>query len=364
MEETRSRPVGSCRRQKAQACPFVLSLLACCFFVCLAAHHLAMAAGSVEPKNILAGEKPGSIPAAYSFAAAANFDWHQLRRWYIAEFALPPGTIVLNRQPPVWERYRKYALAGIALIILQALLIAGLLWQRVRRRSAAGALEKLGGLLMHAQEEERASIARELHDDFSQRLALQCIELAQLEHNLPESEFEERTRALKMLVETREMSADMRALSHHLHSSRLELVGLLVALRGLSEEITKNYKITVRFTEPKVPLNLTKDAELCLFRVAQEALANVVKHSQASSADMELSSNANGVSLRVLDAGKGFDPDRTTEGTGIGLISMRERLRLFGGVLSVRSEHMRGTEVLARIPLSTSTDKARTTRVA
>jgi signal transduction histidine kinase len=251
-----------------------------------------------------------------------------------------------------------YILVGVAVIILQALLITGLLWQRAQRKSATGALEKLGGLLIHAQEEERASISRELHDDFSQRLALQCIELTQLEKNLPASEVEERARATKMLREMREVSADMRSLSHQLHSSRLELVGLVCALHGLSAEVTKNCRITVRFTEPEFPPNLTKDAELCLFRVAQEAIGNVINHSQASSAYIELGSDVSGVSLLISDAGRGFDPDLKAAGAGIGLMSMRERLRLLGGSLSVRSELSRGTEVLARIPLAASAKKA------
>jgi len=237
-----------------------------------------------------------------------------------------------------------------------------LLLQSARRRSATSALEKLGGLLIRAQEDERASIARELHDDFSQRLALRCIEITQLEQSLPESNVEQRAQALRMLEETREMSENMRFLSHHLHSSRLELIGLVAALRGLSEEISKNCKITVRFTEPKFPLPLTKDAELCLFRIPQESLANVAKHSQASNAQVDLDSDANGVSLRISDAGRGFDTGQQLSGSGIGLMSMRERLRLLGGSLSVRSEPMRGTQVLAWIPFTASANKGETAK--
>ena len=302
--------------------------------------------------RLLAGERPENIPVAHGSAPRTDVDWRQLAQWNIRESALPPGSIVLYRHPTVWERYERYILAGIAVIILQALLIAGLLWQRARRRAAMRALEKLGGLLIRAQEEERASIARELHDDFSQRLAVQCIELTQLEKSLPESEVEERAMTLKVLAETKEMSADMRSLSHQLHSSRLELVGLVPALSGLCDEITKNCKIAVHFTEPESLPNLTKDVELCLFRVAQEALANIVKHSQASTAHVELDANANRVSLRISDAGKGFDPDLKSTSQGIGLVGMRERLRLVDGRLSVRSELMRGTDVLAEIPLS------------
>jgi signal transduction histidine kinase/ABC-type uncharacterized transport system substrate-binding protein len=340
----------------------------CFFFYCL--DHGAVGGSYTDQRisgvkggeiaaRVLSGEKPENIPLEQNFVTHPYVDSRQLRRWNIWESALPPGTIVLYRQPTPWERSRNYILAGVAVIIVQALLIAGLFWQRHQRKSAAGALQKLGGLLIHAQEDERASIARELHDDFSQRLALQCIELTQLEHNLPETQFEGRKRALKLLGETKEMSKDMRALSHQLHSSNLELVGLVSALRGLCAEITKNYEITVHFTEPEFPPKLTKDMELGLFRVAQEALANVIKHSDAGSAHIELGSSGNGVSLRISDKGKGFDPNRKTTSAGIGLESMRERLRVLDGRLSVRSEITRGTEVLAEIPLSAFQNKKR-----
>ena len=307
---------------------------------------------AVLSEQILYGGLRGGAPAVESSGNQIKVDWRQLRRWNISQSALPPGTNVLFRQPTVWERYQKYIVAGVAVMIIQALLIAGLLWQRARRRSAAEAIKNLGGLLIHSQEEERASIARELHDDFSQRLAVQCIELEQLGKNLPASEMEERERALRMLKETKEMAADMRSLSHQLHSSRLELVGLGPALSGLCQEITKNYGIAVRFTGPDAAPDLTKDAGLCLFRVAQEALANVVKHSQARSAQVELRADAKAVALQISDTGQGFDTNLKNE--GIGLMGMRERLHLLGGRLSVRSEPMRGTVVLAEIPLSAS----------
>ncbi len=326
MEDTASRSVVWSRQHKG-AYAFVWSLLAC-FLVVVAYDCLAMSPERNQSKNIL---------VRYSFSDRGLFD---------------------PLDPVKSAQYEQDILGAIAVILLQALLIAGLLWQRARRKSASGALEKAGGLLIHAQEEERASIARELHDDFSQRLALQCIELTQLEKNLPVWEVAERARALRILTETREMSADMRSLSHQLHSSRLELVGLVLALRGLCEETTKNHKITVLFTEPEFSCDLTKDVELCLFRVAQEALANATRHSGASSAQIELGFDTNSVSLRISDAGKGFDPTLKTAGRGIGLISMRERLRLLDGELSVRSDLMRGTEILAQIPLPASANEA------
>jgi signal transduction histidine kinase len=211
--------------------------------------------------------------------------------------------------------------------------------------------------LIHAQEEERARIARELHDDFSQSLALQSNDLEQLQKRLPELEVGERARLLKMLKRSKAMCADIRSLSHELHSSKLEFVGLAPAVSGLCEEIGEQYKIEVNFAEPGIPLNIPKDVALCLFRVTQEALGNVVKHSQAKKAHVELGTNENGVSLRVTDEGKGFDPDGVHPAAGIGLVGMSERLRLVGGRLLIRSKLMRGTELLAEVPLSASANE-------
>ncbi len=283
-----------------------------------------------------------------------ELDWRQLHKWNIADAQIPPGSAVLFRTPGLWEQHQTAIVAALGLVLL----IAGLLWQRFQWKSASAGMKRLGGLLIHSQEEERASIARELHDDFSQRLALQSIELEQLRKSLPESAVKERETALKMLKGTREMSADMRSLSHQLHSSRLELIGLGPALSGLCQEIGDHYRIEVRYTEPEAVPDLTKDQGLCLFRVAQEALANVVKHSRATGAQVTLGVNANYISLRISDTGKGFDPELESTHEGIGLLSMRERVQLLGGRFSVRSEPMRGTEILAELPLSTSAKRS------
>ena len=226
------------------------------------------------------------------------------------------------------------------------------------RKLSEESLQSLSGRLIRAQEDERARIARELHDDFSQRLALLGIGLGQLWKKLPESDVEDRARILQMLKGTREMSADIHTLSHQLHSSKLELVGLVPALNGLCREIGEKYKIEVFFSSSGFPRNIQKDVELCLFRVTQEALGNVVKHSQASSAHVELGSNQDGVSLRITDEGRGFDPEITNPDAGIGLVGMRERLRLVGGRLSVNSELLRGTEILAEVPLAAAAPAA------
>jgi PAS domain S-box-containing protein len=220
------------------------------------------------------------------------------------------------------------------------------------RKSSEESLHSLSGRLIHAQEQERARIARELHDDFSQRLALLGISLGQLWKDLPESEVGQRTGVLEILKGTKEMSSDLHSLSHQLHSSKLELVGLVSALSGLCKEMGEKYKIDIHFTKSGALPKIAKDVELCLFRVTQEALGNVVKHSQSKGAQVELGANSIGVSLRVTDAGKGFEPDLSNPAAGIGLVGMRERLRLVGGRLSVKSELRRGTEIIAEVPLA------------
>ncbi len=222
------------------------------------------------------------------------------------------------------------------------------------RKLAQDELEKVGRRLIAAQEAESARIARELHDDFSQRLALQGIGLARLLKNLPESEVEVRGKIQELLKRNQEISIDMHTLSHQLHSSKLEHVGLVSALTGLCEELSSKFKIHVEFSECGVPSDIPKDVALCLFRITQEAVSNMAKHSKVTQAQVKCSGTNNEIRLRIVDAGVGFDPAVRSTSAGIGLVSMRERLRLVGGTLSVQSEPMRGTEILAAVPLSAS----------
>jgi PAS domain S-box-containing protein len=231
------------------------------------------------------------------------------------------------------------------------------------RKATAASLELLSGRLITAQEEERGRIARELHDDFSQRLALLGIGLSRLWKKRPESEEDERTVVRELWNSTQEISSDVHRLSHQLHSSKLEHVGLGPALMGLCEEISEKYGIQVEFTDCGVASEIPKDVALCLFRVTQEALNNVVKHSGAKQAHVELCKERNEIRLQIVDPGAGFDVALSNTNVGIGLVGMRERLRLVGGRLSVQSTLMRGTEILAEVPLSVSAHKphARTT---
>jgi PAS domain S-box-containing protein len=225
------------------------------------------------------------------------------------------------------------------------------------RKLNAESLEELSGRLIAAQEEERGRIARELHDDFSQRLALLGIGLSRLWKKRPESEEEERTVVRELWNRTQEISSDVHRLSHQLHSSKLEHVGLGPALMGLCEEISEKYGMQVEFADRGVASEIPKDVSLCLFRVTQEALNNVVKHSGAKQAQVELCRERNEIRLQIVDAGAGFDVALRDPDAGIGLIGMRERLRLVGGRLLVQSAPMRGTAILAEVPVSVSADE-------
>jgi PAS domain S-box-containing protein len=228
------------------------------------------------------------------------------------------------------------------------------------RKATQESLEELSGRLINAHEEERTRIARELHDDFSQRMALQGIGLSQLWKKLPESEIDVRAKVQELFKRNQEISSDMHSLSHQLHSSKLEHVGLAPALMGLCEELSSKFSIQINFAEHGISSEIPKDVALCLFRIAQESLGNVVKHSRAKQAQVELSCTNNGIHLRIVDAGVGFDPALSSGNEGLGLVSMRERLRLVGGGLSVQSVPMRGTEILAAVPLSIFAPDAQT----
>jgi signal transduction histidine kinase len=216
----------------------------------------------------------------------------------------------------------------------------------------------LSGRLLVAQEEERTRIARELHDDFSQRLALQCIGLEQLWKKLPKSMIEERINIKELLKTTQEMSSDMHSLSHQLHSSKLEYAGLLPTLRGLCQEISQKYGVLVEFVSPDTIPVIQKDTALCLFRVCQEALGNVVKHSEVKEAKVQIFATKDEIDLEILDNGRGFDPEVHDTSSGIGLISMIERLRLVGGGLRIQSSPGQGTRILAQAPITSSSHEA------
>ena len=426
--------------------------------------------------RILSGENAGSIPIVHDAPDYPCVDWRQLRHWHISEAALPAGSVVLNREPSVWDLYWKYIVAAAALIVLQALLIAGLLWQRLRKRRAEAALreneerlrvmadaapsliwtsdkdgkvtyqndkrldfstsssdaafgekwtkyvhpddlpgvleantraskvrsgfskeyrlrrrdgvyrwmfdvavprigpdgtfagfigsavditdqklaqealEELSGKLIDAQEQERSRIARELHDDISQRLALLSMELERAYSGSDTSNSRRDARIMDIQRHCAEIAADVQALSHELHSSKLDLLGLAAAIRGFCAEFSKLKNVNVQFTDENVPYPLPKDVSLCLFRVTQEALHNALKHSGARDFTVSLRGMPDQVRLEVGDRGAGFKME-AGRSKGLGLVSMQERVHLVNGTFHIQSKPSEGTTVIASVPL-------------
>jgi PAS domain S-box-containing protein len=442
----------------------------------------AVLAGQLAAR-VLSGEKVDNIPVVQNSKAVVSVDWRQLRRWNIAESALPPGTRILFREPTLWEQGRRYFLAGIAVIVVQSLLIFALFWHRARRQKAEIELarseqkfsktfrrsplaitlvsmsegcyvevneafeiqtgwkrnevighspqelnlwvdtaqridfmkqlvdqanvkdlevkfrqkdgqirtglgsaelidvhgepcallviaditerkqaeEAMSGFsrrLIEAQETERTRIARELHDDINQRLAMVAISLKTAQEGLSNSE----VKTSRILDEAGEMvselETDIQALSHGLHSSKLEYLGLEAATSGFCREISERQNVKIDLRCEGIPEELSSEISLCLFRVLQEALHNAAKYSGVNEFEVALNGASHEIQMRVHDSGVGFDAKRAINGHGLGLTSMKERLRLVSGELSIDSEPGHGTTVLARVPLGDDTTAA------
>ncbi len=431
--------------------------------------QIALAADLVG--RVLSGERPESIPLVSGTDARVEVDWRQLRRWNIPESALPPGTVVLYRQPNFWERDRVYILAAVVLIVALALLMQrarkrkaeavlsesekrfrlmadttpAIVWMcdaqgkitylnerriaftgpdskegygdtwaayvhpddlknvldtvsealrnhqslsmeyRLRRsdgvyrwmfdvasprlngdgsfggfigsaidttdqKLAQQALENVSGQLIEAQEKERSRIARDLHDDICQRLALLSMELGQVNRSSNGSPETMKKSLEDIRKHCSEIAGDVQALSHQLHSSKLDYLGIVSAIRGFCAELSKQHELNIEFSERNVPAQLPKDVSLCLFRIAQEALHNAVKYSGVSQFTVDLSGVEGAVQLMISDAGAGFDVEEAKKNRGLGLLSMQERIHLVHGTFSVESRRGHGTRIIAAVP--------------
>jgi len=219
------------------------------------------------------------------------------------------------------------------------------------RKRAEQALKDLAGRLIAAQEEERRRVARELHDDFNQRMALLSIELEQLGEKI-EKPLELRETVQLILDQANELSGEIHRLSYKLHPSQLDHLGLFTAVKSLCRDLTQTGKLKVDFHQAGFPGELDKDITLCVFRIAQEGLRNCVKHSGADSVKVMLTKTRSAVRLLVSDNGCGFNTKSGLMEKGLGFINMKERLHLLGGEMTVNSEPHRGTRIKVSVPLS------------
>ena len=443
--------------------------------------------------SILNGKKPGDIPVVKN-ANVMMFDWRALRRWGFKESDLPPGSVVSYRQLTVWESYKWYIISGISLILLEAFLIGGLVWQRAERlrsekavraseerlrlaqqtreeqlkifvkqvpvavamldrdmrylqasdrwcadfsldslqmlgrshyeifpdlperwkeihrrglegetlraeedrwdrkggttwsrweirpwqsldgapggilifsedithrKNAEEALLGMSRKLIEAHEQERTRIARDLHDDVVQRLALLSIELEGVQQDVPDASVELRTRIGALRNQTTEIANDVQSLSHELHSSKLEYLGIVGAAKSFCKEFSELQKVEIDFQSHDLPTALPNELSLSLFRVLQEALRNATKHSGVKRFEVSLWGSTGEIHLTVSDLGAGFDAEAAMKSTGLGPTSMQERLRLVGGELSISSQPKSGTTIHARVPFGAESGSIR-----
>ena len=306
--------------------------------------------------RVLHGARADDIPWSSPDLNVRQVNWRQLKRWGIDEARVPAGTIIKFRDPSVWDRYAPFIASAAIVVFAQTLLIAALLVQRVRRRRAEEHLRgsqlqlrksldrihALGSRLLKAQENERARIARDLHDDIGQQVALLAIDLELLKsqgHNVPGD----------AMNRAQDLARSVHDLSHRLHPAKLRLIGLVAALEGLQREPIPG-AIPTTFTHEHVPKDLPADVTLCLFRISQEALQNANKYSAADHVSLHLQGRATALSLTIADNGVGFDVDEAM-GRGLGLISMSERVDAVGGTLEIESKPGAGTRLAVTVPV-------------
>jgi signal transduction histidine kinase len=300
--------------------------------------------------GLLKGKKAQDIPIE-TLPNRYMFDWKALRRWQIPENRLPPGSLVVFREPSLWERTKWIWMTSL-LIITGLIAIAGYLqYSRKQLKLSRDRQMQLSGMLIHAEEDERRRVASELHDDFSQRVAILALGLENVEEAMPAS-FDGIHKQLRELINsTTQFGDDLHTLSHRLHSSTIESLGLVPAVSALCKEFTATQNIRVDFTSDEIPRSVDPDAALCIFRVVQESLRNLKKYSGAGNAEVDLQMAGDRLQVSVRDEGRGFDLSGLRRNEGIGIRSMEERARLLGGKVEIHSEPGRGTTVEVWVPL-------------
>ena len=317
--------------------------------------------------RLLNGEAPDTIPPSKVEIYSNQLDWRQMQRWGIDERVIPAGTRILFRDPSIWAEYKFYILGAIALMLLQSALIGGLLVQGTRRRRIEASLREseqrhrvtaernqdLSGRLINAQEEERTRIARDLHDDVSQQLASVGIMLSGLKRRIGQPGLQaEVVHTLNTLQErTTSLADSVRSISHDLHPGVLQHTGLNATLKRYCAEIEEHHQVKVSFSAPDDPDSLSPSVALCLFRVAQEALTNAVRHARAHTIRVHVAAQDGSIELGIMDDGVGFVPDERTR-NGLGLRSIDERVRLIGGSVTLESRPGHGTNLLLSVPLA------------
>lgn len=286
-----------------------------------------------------------TLPSIYMF------DWKELQRWHVPESRLPFGSVILFREPGPWERTKWYWATALLIILGLSALAAYLHYSRKQLKFFKERQRQLSGMLIDAEERERHRLASELHDDFSQRVALLALGLENLDDAAPPSFPDLHERLRKLINSTSELGTDLHTLSHRLHSSTLESLGLEPAVTALCREFTVQQGIQVDFTSTEIPRSVHPDTALCVFRIVQEGLRNLKKYSGVGEAKVDLRLKDNRLYVSVRDEGCGFDMKELQQNEGLGIRSMKERAFSLGGEFELHSELGNGVTIEAWVPL-------------
>jgi signal transduction histidine kinase len=303
-----------------------------------------------------AGGPPGTVVLPLHEYVHPVFDARELQRWGIPESRLPAGSQVLYRAASVWRDYRREALLAIAVAAALNAIAVGLVLEQRWRRDAERALttsyeeaHDLARRLISARDVERAQIARVLSSELGENVAAVARDAERIRQTLvPAATGIELAEAVSRRAAA--IAGELDDWSQRLHPATLDTVGLTAALRGLCEEVSRGGVVAVEFRQAGDDSHLTGAVKLCLFRIAQEGLQNVRKHSGAGRAAVTLRVEPARVTLQVVDNGQGMPTGAWAN--GLGLISMRERASLVGGALDIRSRRGRGTTISVRIPIT------------
>jgi len=295
------------------------------------------------------------VPLALLLWATARFGSGGLSLCLLVISVTAIWYVVHGRAPFPSASVRQNVLALqilLCTVVLPLMFVSALMTEA---RQTQESLRLMARNLIDAQEQERARIGRELHDDINQRLALLAIELGQLQ-DYP-ADVASRVQQIRQRID--EISRDVQSLSHDLHPSKLEYLGVVAGMRSWCNEFAERQGMEIDF-ETDVSSRIPAEVGVCLFRVLQEALHNAAKHSGVKHIEVRLAERSHAVHLMVSDSGTGFDLEPAMLGKGLGLTSMRERVRLVDGTIFIESKAMGGTTIRVCIPF----DSAQTSQCA
>jgi len=299
------------------------------------------------------------LPLPFLLWAAARFGLGGLSPSLLSVALISIRYTMHGREPFPYVSMAQNVLSLQILLCVVAVPLMFLSAVMAEARRTQDSLRRISGSLIEAQEQERHRIARELHDDVVQRLALLSLELEGVQEDIPDLASEFRTRIGTLQNETQRITDDVQLLSHELHSSKLEYLGIVEATKVLCKEFGGRQKVEIDFQSHDVPTALPTELSLSLFRVVQEALRNATKHSGVKRFEVRLWGSRGEIHISISDLGAGFNTETAMKSTGLGLTSMQERLRLVHGEISIKSQPGGGTTIHARVPLGSGRNSLR-----